>query len=34
VYDDRERLPSDVLKRIRDKQDDLLELWMELNPDE
>jgi hypothetical protein len=34
VYDNHERLPSDVLKRIREQQDDLLELWMELNPDE
>lgn len=34
VYDDHERLPSRVLKAIREKQDELLALWMELNPDD
>lgn len=34
VYDETERLPKDLLERIRDEQEALVALWIELNEDE
>ncbi len=34
VYDAMERLPKDLLERLRDEQESLVALWMELNEDE
>lgn len=34
VYDNRDPLPRSLIKTIHEKQDDLLNLWRELNGDD